>query len=144
MPVAAVRIDGADTARPTPGLLEAVAAAEAVVVAPSNPIVSIGPVLAVPGVLEAVTARRDAVVAVSPIVAGAALKGPADRMMVELGHEASVVGVARLYAQFAADLRDKTADAPDFAVALDRHRVLEAITRAAETGHRQHLSSPTE
>lgn len=53
--------------------------------------------------------------------------------------DAPAVGVARLYAQFAADLRDGTADAPDFAVALDRHRVLEAITQAAETGHRQHL-----
>ncbi|BET45283.1 Gfo/Idh/MocA family oxidoreductase [Kitasatospora aureofaciens] len=55
---------------------------------------------------------------------------------------APAAGVARLYAQFAADLRDGTADAPDFAGALDRHRVLEAITRAAETGHRQHLSRP--
>ena len=60
----------------------------------------------------------------------------------DLQLDAPAAGVARLYAQFAADLRDGTADAPDFAVALDRHRVLEAITRAAETGHRQHLSRP--
>ncbi|MER7963998.1 Gfo/Idh/MocA family protein [Streptomyces ardesiacus] len=59
----------------------------------------------------------------------------------DLQLDAPAAGVARLYAQFAADLRDGTADAPDFAAALDRHRVLEAITRAAETGHRQHLSS---
>lgn len=60
----------------------------------------------------------------------------------DLQLDAPAAGIARLYAQFAADLRDGTADAPDFAVALDRHRVLEAITKAAETGHRQHLSHP--
>jgi LPPG:FO 2-phospho-L-lactate transferase len=111
VPVASVRIAGADEARPTAGVLEALAAAEAVVVAPSNPIVSIGPVLAVPGMRDAVAARRDHVVAVSPIVAGAALKGPADRMLTELGHEASVVGVARLYAPFAGTLVIDEADA---------------------------------
>ncbi len=111
VPVSAVRIAGAEAARPTPGVLDALATAEAIVVAPSNPIVSIGPVLAVPGVHDAVAARRDQVVAVSPIVAGAALKGPADRMLVELGHEASVVGVARLYAPFAGTLVIDEADA---------------------------------
>jgi LPPG:FO 2-phospho-L-lactate transferase len=111
VPVSGVRIEGAGSARPTAGVLDAIATAEAVVVAPSNPIVSIEPVLAVPGVREAVTARRDQVVAVSPIVAGAALKGPADRMLVELGHEASVVGVARLYAPFAGTLVIDEADA---------------------------------
>jgi len=60
----------------------------------------------------------------------------------DLQLDAPAAGVARLYAQFAADLRDGTADAPDFAVALDRHQVLEAITRATETGHRQHPSRP--
>ena len=111
VPVSAVRVDGAEQARPTPGVTDAIGAAEVVVVAPSNPLVSIGPVLAVPGVTEAVAARRDVVVAVSPIVAGAALKGPADRMMAELGHEPSVVGVARLYAEVAATLVIDTADA---------------------------------
>jgi LPPG:FO 2-phospho-L-lactate transferase len=106
-----MRIDGAADARPAPGVLEALAAADAVVVAPSNPLVSIGPVLAVPGVREAVVARRDRVVAVSPIVAGAALKGPADRMLRELGHDASVVGVARLYREVAATLVVDAADA---------------------------------
>jgi LPPG:FO 2-phospho-L-lactate transferase len=73
--------------------------------------VSIGPLLAVPGVREAVTARRDAVVAISPLVAGRALKGPADRLLRELGHDDSVVGVARLYAPFAGTLVVDTADA---------------------------------
>jgi LPPG:FO 2-phospho-L-lactate transferase len=109
--VTAVRFDGAESARPGPGVLEALAEADVVVIAPSNPIVSIGPHLAVSGVRDAVVARRESVVAVSPIVAGAALKGPADRMMAELGHEASVVGVARLYSELAATLVVDEADA---------------------------------
>ena len=70
-------------------------------ICPSNPIVSIGPLRALAGMDAALVARRDSVVAISPIIGGQALKGPADRMMVELGHEASVVGVARLYAPIA-------------------------------------------
>jgi len=111
VPVSAVRFQGADEARPAPGVLEALATAEAVIICPSNPIVSIAPVLAVPGITEAVMARRDDTVAISPIVAGAALKGPADRLLAELGHEASVVGVARLYAPLAAALVIDPADA---------------------------------
>jgi LPPG:FO 2-phospho-L-lactate transferase len=106
-----VRFDGAEASRPAPGVLDALAAAATVVVAPSNPIVSIGPLLAVPGVRAAVEARRDDVVAVSPIVGGKALKGPADRLMRELGHEPSVVGIARLYAPLAATLVVDEADA---------------------------------
>ncbi len=111
MAVRAVRFDGADAARPGPGVLDALEGAETIVVCPSNPIVSIGPLLAVPGVLDAVSARRERVVAVSPIVAGAALKGPADRLMAELGTEPSVVGVARLYAPWVGTLVIDTADA---------------------------------
>ena len=99
--VSAVRFDGADQARLTAEAAAAIALADAVVIAPSNPIVSIGPLRALAGMDAALAARRDTVVAVSPIVGGQALKGPADRMMVELGHEASVVGVARLYAPIA-------------------------------------------
>ena len=110
-PVAAVRVAGAAEAAPAPGVVEAIRAADRVVVAPSNPIVSIGPVMAVPGVREAVTARRDAVVAISPLVGGRALKGPADRLLRELGHDDSVIGVARLYAPFAGTLIVDTADA---------------------------------
>ncbi len=109
--VRGVRFDGADSARPAPGVLDALAGADVVVICPSNPIVSIGPLLAVPGVSDAVSVRRDRVVAVSPIVAGAALKGPADRLLGELGHEVSVVGVARLYAPLAATLVVDEADA---------------------------------
>jgi LPPG:FO 2-phospho-L-lactate transferase len=108
--VAALHFDGVEEARPAPGVLEALAQADRVVIAPSNPLVSVEPVLAVPGVRDAVAARRDHVVAVSPIVAGTALKGPADRMLAELGHEPSVVGVARLYAPLGATLVIDEAD----------------------------------
>jgi LPPG:FO 2-phospho-L-lactate transferase len=109
--VSAVRFAGAESAAPAKGVLDSIAGAERVVIAPSNPIVSIAPVLAVPGVREAVEKRRPDVVAVSPIIAGAALKGPADRLLRELGHESSVVGVARLYAPFAGTLVIDQADA---------------------------------
>jgi LPPG:FO 2-phospho-L-lactate transferase len=107
--VSSVRFDGASSARPNG--LELLGGSRAVVIAPSNPLVSIGPLRALDGVDSALAARRDTVVAVSPIVAGAALKGPADRLMVELGHEASVVGVARLYAPIAGTLVIDHADA---------------------------------
>lgn len=99
--VTGVRFAGAGDARPSPGVLDAIRRSDVVVVAPSNPIVSIGPVLAVPGIREALEARRDDVVAVSPLIAGRALKGPADRLMRELGHEATATGVARIYSAFA-------------------------------------------
>jgi LPPG:FO 2-phospho-L-lactate transferase len=109
--VEAVRFEGAESARPAPGVLEAIETATTVVVCPSNPIVSIGPILAVPGIEEAIARRRADTVAVSPIVAGAAIKGPADRLLTELGHEASVVGVARLYAPLVSTLVVDEADA---------------------------------
>jgi LPPG:FO 2-phospho-L-lactate transferase len=109
--VRSVRFAGAARARPTAEVLDALETATAIVIAPSNPIVSIGPVRALPGVDETLAGRRDLVVAVSPIVGGFALKGPADRMLVELGHEASVAGVARLYAPIASTLVIDPADA---------------------------------
>jgi LPPG:FO 2-phospho-L-lactate transferase len=110
VPVEEVRFVGADTAHPGPGVLEAIEAAEIVIVCPSNPIVSIGPILALPSISDALTRRRDDAVAVSPIVAGQALKGPAARLMSELGHEPSVVGVARIYAPFVCTLVIDEAD----------------------------------
>lgn len=102
--VGSVRFSGVETARPTAHVLAALREAAAVVVAPSNPIVSIGPIRALEGIDEVLAARRESVVAVSPLVGGAALKGPADRMMLELGHRADVVGVAQLYAPIASAL----------------------------------------
>jgi LPPG:FO 2-phospho-L-lactate transferase len=109
--VRGVRFAGAERARPTAEVRDALETATAIVIAPSNPIVSIGPVRALPGVDDTLAGRRDLVVAVSPIVGGVALKGPADRMLVELGHEASVAGVARLYASIASTLVIDPADA---------------------------------
>lgn len=88
-------------AAPTALVRAAIAEADIVVIAPSNPFVSIGPILALAGMREAVAARRDRVVAVSPIVGGAAIKGPAAAMLAALGHEVSALGVARMYADVA-------------------------------------------
>jgi LPPG:FO 2-phospho-L-lactate transferase len=102
--VSSVRFAGATESAPSPGVLDLLERAEAVIIAPSNPIVSIAPILAVPGIAAALERRRQAVVAISPIVGGKAIKGPADRLLVELGGEASPVGVARLLCRYAATL----------------------------------------
>lgn len=94
--VRAVRFEG--DARPTNDVLEAIEGAELVVIGPSNPLVSIGPILELSGVREALARTRAPMVAVSPIIGGRALKGPADRMLASLGHQSSALGVARLYA----------------------------------------------
>jgi LPPG:FO 2-phospho-L-lactate transferase len=109
--VSSVRFDGGGQAKAGPGVIDAIESADQVVIAPSNPIVSIDPVLAVRGIRAALHRRRETTVAVSPIVAGAALKGPADRLLGELGHEATVVGIARLYAPLASTLVIDEADA---------------------------------
>ena len=95
-----VRFRGIEAACISPDARDAIEAAEVIVIAPSNPIVSTGPILALPGVREALgaaTARGIPIVAVSGIVGGRALRGPADRMLATLGHEASALGVARIY-----------------------------------------------
>lgn len=111
VPVMGVHLRGVDGARAAPGVIDAIEGCETIVICPSNPILSIGPVLATGGIGEAVARRRESTVAVSPIVAGRALKGPADRMLVELGCEPSVVGVARLWSAYAATLVIDDADA---------------------------------
>jgi LPPG:FO 2-phospho-L-lactate transferase len=92
-----VEFRGAAASSPAPGVLAAIAEAELIVICPSNPIVSIGPVLAVPGIRNALEQTTAPVVAVSPIVGGRALKGPADKMMTTLGHEVSARGIATQY-----------------------------------------------
>lgn len=126
--VSGVRFDGAERAAPGPDVLDALDGAARVVIAPSNPVVSIDPVLAVPGVRDHLVAARDRTVAVSPIVAGSALKGPADRLLRELGHEASVVGIARWYAPLAARLVIDEADA-DLADAVAAEGIEPVVTR---------------
>ncbi len=91
---------GAKEAKPAPGVLDAIKTADAILLAPSNPIVSIGSILAIPGVHDALHEAHGMVVAVSPIVGGAPIKGPADKLMGGLGLDVSAVGVARWYRDF--------------------------------------------
>jgi LPPG:FO 2-phospho-L-lactate transferase len=113
--VVGVDLSAAQRAKPGPGVLESLRTASAIVVCPSNPVVSIGPVLAVPGVREALRASGAPVVAISPIVGGAPVKGPADRLLRGLGVEVSARGVAELYRDlvhaFVLDLRDAELEA---------------------------------
>lgn len=102
--VRAVRFDGSTSASPAPGVVEAITEAESVVVCPSNPVISIGPILAVPGIREALVRRREHVVGVSPIIGGSPVKGPADRLMGPLGMEVSCTGVAKAYRDFCGTL----------------------------------------
>lgn len=98
VPITGVSFPGAATARPAPGVVEAIRECDLLCIAPSNPLVSIAPLLALPEVTGAVRRSRGRRVAISPIVGGAAIKGPAAAMLAALGHEVSALGVARLYA----------------------------------------------
>ena len=108
--VRGVRFEGAERSRPAPGVLAAIAEAEAIVIAPSNPVTSIGPILAVPGIREALNQTAAPVAAISPIIGGAAVSGPAGELMQTQGLSVSIAGVARCYADFldllVADQRD--------------------------------------
>ena len=128
--VTAVDLGAARRARPAPGVLEAIAGAEGVLICPSNPVVSIGPILAVPGVREALARARVPVVAISPIVGGAAVKGPAAQLLRGIGAEVSARGVAALYKGvargFVLDERD-AAQAPDVAALGLEPRVVDTL-----------------
>jgi LPPG:FO 2-phospho-L-lactate transferase len=130
--VTEVRYEGAEAARPAPGVLEAIAGAEIVFLAPSNPFVSIRPILAVPGIAEALAGKR--VVAVSPLVGGKALRGPLAEMMASLGHDPGVRGLAPLYEGIATDLLVDPADAEELPGALVAPIVMVAPESRAEVG----------
>ncbi len=98
--VRAIRFEGAESAKPAPGVLEAIREADCIIICPSNPLISIGPILAVPGIRDALRARKNDVIAVCPIVGGKSLKGPSDKMLDQLGHGSSASSVAKLYADF--------------------------------------------
>ena len=133
--VRGVTLDGVESARPTAAVLDAIRSADLLVLGPSNPIVSIGPILALRGLREAIEAAAAPKVAVSPIVAGRALKGPADRMLASLGHDSTAVGVARIYAglvdRFVLDEADSglAADVEALGMAVD---VLPTVMRTDE------------
>ncbi|MEO6396981.1 MAG: 2-phospho-L-lactate transferase [Tepidiformaceae bacterium] len=96
--VQGIRFAGADAAKPAPGVLEAIRDSDTVILAPSNPLVSIGPILAVPGIRAALEHSKARRAAISPIIAGQVVKGPAAKMLTTLGYEVSALGVARIYA----------------------------------------------
>ena len=126
IPVRSVRFEGAEQCSPAPGVLEALREADRIVIAPSNPLISIEPLLSVPGVREELRRRRRDVIAVSPIIAGAALKGPADRLLRELGHDVSCVGVARYYREVCATIVIDELD-------VDRRAEIEELGLAVRT-----------
>ncbi|MEM3670380.1 MAG: 2-phospho-L-lactate transferase [Thermoprotei archaeon] len=99
-----LKYEGSQSAAPAPGVVDAINSSDIIVVCPSNPVASIGPILSVKEIRAALVSNRSKVVAVSPLVAGKTLKGPADRMMRGLGLEASVTGVAKIYADFVSKL----------------------------------------
>ncbi|HEY8675047.1 MAG TPA: 2-phospho-L-lactate transferase [Candidatus Dormibacteraeota bacterium] len=140
--VVGIRFEGADAATPAPGVVDALAGAAAILIAPSNPLISIGPILAVPGIRDALRSRTVPCVAVSPIVGGQAVRGPAADMMRALGHDPSPVGVADIYAGLIDAMVIDDVDA-GFAAELDRRglsvRPTDTIMRDA--GARQHLAT---
>jgi LPPG:FO 2-phospho-L-lactate transferase len=137
--VVGVDLSAARAARPGPGVLDALADAELILLCPSNPVVSIGPILAVNGVEAALRASPAPVVAVSPIVGGAPIKGPADRLLRGLGHEVSALGVAALYGDlldgFVLDERDAASRDSVAALGLEV-RVTDTIMRDVDASRR--------
>lgn len=134
--VRSVRFDGVERATPAPGVLDAIRSAGIVAIAPSNPIVSVGPILAVPGVRDALRQTAATVVAVSPIIGGRTIKGPADRMMASLGIRPTAAGVAETYRDFLDVLVVDETDAalaPEVEALGVRCVVAPAIMRSPET-----------
>jgi LPPG:FO 2-phospho-L-lactate transferase len=109
--VTGIRFDGAEKAEPAPGVLRAIGEARAIVICPSNPLISIGPILAVPGIRQALAARRADVIAVCPIVNGLSLKGPTAKMLAELGIKVSARSVAEMYRDVASRMVVDESDA---------------------------------
>src|SRR6266566_1464500 len=98
--VRGIRFAGVESAAPAPGVLEAIRNADRILICPSNPLISIGPILAVPQIRDQLRAYKEKVFAVCPIVGGKSLKGPSDKMLAQLGHDPTALGVAKLYADF--------------------------------------------
>ncbi|HEV2668268.1 MAG TPA: 2-phospho-L-lactate transferase [Blastocatellia bacterium] len=111
--VTGIRFENIESAKPAPGVAEAVLSSDAIIICPSNPLISIGPILAVPGLRGLLERAEAPVVAISPVVGGASLKGPTDRMLADLGMQVSAAQVARLYSDiadvFILDIQDEHA-----------------------------------
>jgi len=140
--VVGIRCEGTDTAAPAAGVVDAISHAAAILIAPSNPLISIGPILAVAGIRDALSTRRAPCVAVSPIVGGRALRGPAADMMRTLGHDPSPVGVADIYAGLIDALVIDDVDAA-LAAELGRHGISVTVTDTimGDAAARQHLAT---
>jgi LPPG:FO 2-phospho-L-lactate transferase len=137
--VAGVRFEGAEKAAPASGVLEAIAQAEAIIVCPSNPFISVGPILAVPGIREALRQRRDRVAAISPIVGGRALKGPAADMMRSMKMRCAAAEVACLYADFAGTFVLDEVDRKQ-AAEVEPRGVRPVVTNTIMSGRRERKS----
>ena len=135
----AIAFEGVERAKPAPGVIEAIESADAIVISPSNPLISIGPILAVPGVREALGKRREDLIAICPLVGGKSLKGPSDKMMAELGYDVSAAGVASLYQDLCGTMIIDTADesAAPAIKALDMQPVIRStVMRSVEDKER--------
>jgi LPPG:FO 2-phospho-L-lactate transferase len=142
--VRGVELRGIEDAGPTEAVLAAISGADAIIFCPSNPVVSIGPILALPGMRKALALSRAPKVAVSPIVGGRALKGPADKMLLSLGHEVSSAGVAAIYAGLVDGMVVDTVDDDDRAgIEAIGMRVLVTDSVMREAGDRARLASET-
>jgi LPPG:FO 2-phospho-L-lactate transferase len=142
--VLGVELRGIEDARPTGEVLAAISGADAIVICPSNPLVSVGPILALPGMREALTSSHAPKVAISPIVGGRALKGPADKMLLSLGHEVSATGVARMYTGLIDGMVVDTVDKGEGAGIREiGMRVLVTDSVMRDAGDRERLASET-
>ena len=142
--VLGVELRGIEDAGPTEAVLAAISGADAIIFCPSNPVVSIGPILALPGMRKALALSRAPKVAVSPIVGGRALKGPADKMLLSLGHEVSSAGVAAIYTGLVDGMVVDTVDDDDRAgIEAIGMRVLVTDSVMREAGDRARLASET-
>jgi LPPG:FO 2-phospho-L-lactate transferase len=137
--VKGIRFAGAESAKPAPGVLEAISGADSILICPSNPLISIGPILAVPQIRNQLRAHKQKVLAVCPIVAGKSLKGPSDKMLSQLGHSPTALGVAKLYADFSAtfviDPADK-AQAPAIAALGMKVAILPTVMKTLAQKHK--------
>jgi LPPG:FO 2-phospho-L-lactate transferase len=133
--VTGIRFENIESAKPAPGVSEAVLGSEAIIICPSNPLISIGPILAVPGMRDLLKRAEAPVVAISPVVGGASLKGPTDKMLADLGMQVSAAQVARLYSDivdvFILDVQDE-AEKPEIENLGLRVRVTDTVMRGLE------------
>ena len=137
--VISVRFEGASEAAPAPGVLETIAGAQAIVLCPSNPFISIGPILAIQGIRESLRCKRDRVAAISPIVGGRALKGPAAAMMKSMRLRPAAIEVARFYADFVGTFVLDEVDRAQ-SVAVEKLGIRPVVTNTVMRGLRERKS----